>query len=66
MTNMGSREKGKKRSVGRVYKGSVHDRDRRREPQNPGTIESSKHRRRRVTFILNFCLYQEKESNLHT
>jgi hypothetical protein len=66
MTNMGSREKGKKRSVGKVYKWNVHDRDHRREPQNPRTIASSKHGRRRVTFILNFCLYQEKESNLHT
>jgi hypothetical protein len=57
-------EKGKKGSVGRVEKGSACDRDRRREPQNPGTTGSSEHRRRRVTFVLDFCLYQEKESNL--
>jgi hypothetical protein len=58
-------EKGNKGSVGRVEKGSVDDKDRRRELQNPGTTGSSEHRRRRVAFVLNFCLYQEKESNLH-
>jgi hypothetical protein len=57
-------EKGKKRSVERVEKWSTHDKDRRREQQNPRTTGSSEHRRRRVTFILDFCLYQEKESNL--
>ena len=59
-------DKGKKGSVGRVEKGSAHDRDHRREPQNLGTTGSPEHGRRRVTFILDFCLYQEKESNLHS
>jgi hypothetical protein len=57
-------EKGKKGSVERVEKRSACDGDHKREPQNPGTIGSSEHRRRRVTFVLDFFLYQEKESNL--
>jgi hypothetical protein len=47
-------EKGKKISVGMVEKGSMCDRDRGREPQNPRTTGSSEHRRRRVTFVLEF------------
>jgi hypothetical protein len=35
------------------------------EEPKPGIRRSSEHRRRRVTFILVYFLYREKESNLH-